>query len=234
VQKGKESAAWERAQILAMGKINMPAPNHGLAAQLLRQSNEDLLLQAIGLTSSPLAVEVLITRHERWTRHFIAWRARRTGLKPVDVEDAQQEALLALRKAIGHCDRGRVGNGGFVFRAFATKVVSNSFNDYVRRYRRRERRMDRSPSASDALNAMPDKAPTSDPEAAAIAQEWKTAWVRTLNGLEEDDRRLVEAHVAGTRLRAIANDLGHLYSVTKRRWQTLTGDLRQELGHWVE
>jgi RNA polymerase sigma factor (sigma-70 family) len=211
----------------------MYAPNHAPAIALLKQSNE-YLLQALVASASPLVAEALMLRHEPWARRLIASRARCTSLEPADVEDAQQEALLALGKAIDQYGRARVEAGYLSFRAFAAKVVINSFNDYLRRQRRTEQRLDRSAAAMEGLNSMPDPARAVDPQGVLIDRECQNACLDALSQLEEKDRRLVEQYVAGERLRVVAEDLDDLYLVTKRRWQTLASSLRRQLGHWME
>ena len=175
------------------------------------------------------AQELIICSHV-WARSLISQWAEPTAMKQVDIEDVQQECLLALKKASQRFQAERPEAVSLsAFRSFAFKVLRDSFVDYLRRYLRQEAHMDRSQSATEILHRLVDPANASNPAVAIIANERRMILTSILGALEPEDRFMLQEYASGTQLRDIAEELGRAYTVTKRRWQTISRKLRGSL-----
>ena len=96
-----------------------------------------------------------------------------------EAEDAAQEALL---KAYYALDRLRPG---VPFRAWLLRIVTNEARNVRKAARRRADLMSRTSGYFPPGSAAPS------PEAAALAGEQRTAILRALNGLREEDRVVI-------------------------------------------
>src|SRR5262249_2113579 len=85
------------------------------------------------------AGRVLLLRHCEWSRRLITRLARHRGLSPHDTEDALQDAMFAILKAICRYDTLRPGGqNGCLFQSFLGRVLTNRFKDFVKNLRRAE------------------------------------------------------------------------------------------------
>jgi RNA polymerase sigma factor (sigma-70 family) len=186
------------------------------------------------------AGHVLLLRHREWSRRLIVRLARHRGLSPHDTEDALQDAMFAILKAICHYDTLRPsGQNGCLFQSFLGRVLTNRFKDFVKHLRRTERHFSRPMPRFLELNEavgrrerqgtslLEDRG--SDPALIAQRKELVARVRNAVAHLDGMNHRLVDGLLSGRRLRAIADELGITYDVAKRRWRGIRTRLARHL-----
>ncbi len=119
---------------------------------LARMGSEELVVLAKECGYYP-AWEQLLVRHEGWKRRLVAWLASGHRLGGAEAEDAEQQAVFAMREAIASYDTGQLGlRGGCSFRTHLRRVLTARFQDFLRARRRYERGLDRSTSVEVAAD----------------------------------------------------------------------------------
>ena len=218
-----------------------PTTHKAYDLDLTRMGDEELVVLAQECGYQPAANELILRYHE-WMRGIITQKARRTRLTAADVEDAQQNAVFALREAVTRYDTFEfVKPRGCSFRTFLRLVLTSRFRDFVKHLGRRERHIDRfapdtgrldSDGGADGYRtARPDGRPNSLGDPAAVA-EWQEALARLEDALErlgEEARRMWELLASGLRLHAVAKQLGVSYDSAKRQRQRLLAGLKERL-----
>ncbi len=188
----------------------------------------------------PAARQELLLRFYDWSNRLIARLARRYGLSPPDVEDAQQDAVFGILKAIYRFDPFRGCNGNRVcFQSFLHRILSDRFKDFVKQLRHKKAH-DAHPmrSASESDSGMKAGCPDdwadpermNDPAVMAESNEFQALFWRAVEHLNGAEHSLVFALLSGTRLRKISNELAISYDAAKR----LRRSLRKHLGRLQE
>jgi RNA polymerase sigma factor (sigma-70 family) len=191
----------------------------------LRQTQDEKLVELATRCACRAAVHELILRYHDWMNRLIARQGRRLGLRWVDIQDAQQEAVFAMMEAVAKYDpyqHGKVRRCGF--HTFLQLVLTARLKDFAKHLRRVESRYDRSLSSTLALEGT-ERDPTS-------RAEWNELMARLQQALDQLDdglRRLWEQLLSGFRLRVVADQLGMSYHMAKRRRQKLLHELRARL-----
>jgi RNA polymerase sigma factor (sigma-70 family) len=208
---------------------------------LSRMGDEELVVLAQECGYGPAASE-LIVRYHKWMYHLVARKARGTRLSAADVQDAQQNAVFAIKEAIDHYNALELGKQkGCSFRTFLRQVLTRRFVDFVRQVKRDRKHFDRSPRGADVLEE--DNSPcgrrpirrdaphagTGDPADTAAWRELMARLHVAVGRLGEEARALWERLASGASLRVIAEEMGVSYDVAKRRRQTLLAQLTAEL-----
>lgn len=191
--------------------------------------DEPLVVLAQECGYQPAKTELLLRHRERCGR-LIGQLARRRGLRPADVEDALQDAVFGVLKAIARYDTRQLGRQkGCSFRAFLSRVVGDRFKDFVRHLWRSQRRCVFCPDVPDDGAWADHPARDGDPartleraELAAALREWT-------GHLGDRDRDLVHGLLAGLRLRAAASQVGISYDRAKRSWRKLRAGVPAQL-----
>jgi RNA polymerase sigma factor (sigma-70 family) len=184
----------------------------------------------------PAARQELLLRFYDWSNHLIARLARRYGLAPHDVEDAQQDAVFGIIKAIQRFDPFRVCKGDRAcFQSFLHRILSDRFKDFVKHLRQRtahDARPTRSASESDSRvkvccpEEWADPERMNDPAVMAESNEFQVLFWKAVEHLNGVEHSLAFALLSGGRLRKISNELAISYDAVKR----LRRRLRKRLG----
>ena len=227
---------------------------------MLTQSDSDVLFTTDALDNQPgedlledeelaflaencgcsTARQELLMRFYEWSNRLIAQLGRRRGLALADVEDAQQDAVFGILKAIQRFDARRVGQGNRAgFRAFLHRILSDRFKDFVKQLWRSKThdghpirpsdKLDRGVPAC-GLDDWADPERDSDPEAMAESNEVHVLFWEAVKHLDGVEYSLVSALLSGSRLRQISRELGISYDAAKR----LRRRLRKRLGRLQE
>ena len=190
------------------------------------------------------AQHALVLRYHDWCGRRIRWLAHHRGLTETETEDAVQDAVFGILKAIGRYDALKADrHGGCQFHTFLNRVLTDRFKDFVKQLRRSNRRCQPVTSAtkgvrtdSDRQQEMggvqhwPDKRWTSDPAAVLERKELLARLHEAMEQLPDTDRRLIEAYLSGVRWQVLACDLGLSYDAAKHRSRALRRRLALELG----
>jgi RNA polymerase sigma factor (sigma-70 family) len=172
----------------------------------------------------------LVIRHLPFTRRFVIKHARRVGLAPSYVADAQQEAALALLEAIGRYNpQNYPPEHRCSFHTFLNVVLRARFSDFVKLVWRAERHRQHCCASGKILNgqqaykvALADLANwedprQSDPALAVEKQEQMERVAELLQDLTSSKRFLWERLAAGVKLPMAARQLGISYAAARRR-----------------
>src|SRR5689334_7370391 len=118
----------------------MEQPRRGAHAQdLTTLGDEEMVLLATQHGHRP-AEAALLLRYRDWSSGLIQWLGQRRGLTPTDLEDAEQDEVFGILKAIGRYDRRRGSRpGGCLCHTFLHRVLTDRFKDFVKHLRRLER-----------------------------------------------------------------------------------------------
>ena len=203
--------------------------------------DEELVVLARECGFQP-AEAALLERFQGWTQTLIGQLGRRRGLAPTDVEDAAQDAVFGVLKAISRYDTRYVGlRGGCPFQAFLRRVVTDRFKDFVKKLWRYQGRFGKS------VNTMSEAATGTDTDYGhgthsfhdgkasdpVRTVEWRELMGRCrdfVGQLDDTGRGLVDGLMDGLRLRVIADHLRISYDSAKRRRRQLLGELATRLG----
>lgn len=194
-----------------------------------------------------LATKLLILRHRDGATNLIGQLARRHGLNSSDTEDAVQDAVFGILKAIHRYDTRQLGRPkGCTFQSFLRRVLSDRFKDFVKTLWRYRRRYLCVIPDSEALPSQSSQTLRSRPGLLSEAREkfvglddpvaevqWRETMDRfhtLIHQLDETDRVLVNGMLAGNRLRAIASHLNISYDSAKRRRRQLRRRFSDYLG----
>lgn len=185
------------------------------------------------------AEEVLMLRYQETSNRWIRQLARQRDLAPADVEDAMQDAVFGLLKAVARYDTAQIGKmKGCTFYAFLRRVVSDRFKDFVKslwRYQNRYRRSlyyteDGEEGASLRVSEGLHTDAQSDPAEQLERQELLRKFRELVDELDETGKRLIERLLSGERLRDIAEEMNISYDAAKRRRRQVLSKLADRLG----
>jgi RNA polymerase sigma factor (sigma-70 family) len=195
---------------------------------LSRLPDEELVRRAQAEGAHGPCAAALFARYYAQILRRVARRARSVRLARTELPDAQQEALWALPQAIAAYVVAPVGiPGRCTFRTFLDRIVRARVYDFVRKLRRAEHHLDRSTSVAEALGQ------GLGPEEVAEGKELQRKVAQVLRQVDPLDRRLWEEPLAGTPLKAVADELGIPYHQAKRRRQAVRAYLAEQLRSWV-
>lgn len=199
--------------------------------QLLSDRPEEELLRLAQAGTCPQAVAALVARYLGDLRALVARMAHAAHLPPDDADEALQEVLLLVPRAIRRYDLARLaGPRPCRLRTFLHRVAGHVFRNVLDRRGRaavRERRVRQ--AAAQALDgSTPSRAvdwmacsPDWREEPSLIAQEREARadLARGVADLDAEQRCLWEAVCAGTRLAVLARRLGRPPSTVRRDLQ---------------
>lgn len=181
------------------------------------------------------AADALIVRHFEYTRKIVARLALAAALQPHDVENAQQDAFFAMRRAILRYD---LSNPAYPFRGFLRKLVRDRFRDFLKRWWRRRRReclCGDTLLGTDGAAAMPPWLAAlagwqGEPLLAAQQREALAALDRAVGAFDETERRQWEEWCRDTPADVLARRLGCCPGTIRRQRQKLLATLQEQLG----
>jgi RNA polymerase sigma factor (sigma-70 family) len=193
-------------------------------------SNEELAAR-VRIDHSRPALNALIRRCYPLVRRWVRRLAKGVKLGRDAVEDAQQDAVFAIRAAArryrGDCHRCH-------FCTFLNRVVRDRFHDFVRHWRRernpdhRARRgvscLETSPARWELCLAGPGRTDL-DPATAAMTADAAEAIHRILDRLSLQERNLCRRMGDGIGHHRIARELGVSLPTLKRLWRRLKDKL---------
>jgi RNA polymerase sigma factor (sigma-70 family) len=187
--------------------------------------DEELVVLAQECGYRPAEAELLL-RHRDLSNAVVEQFARRRGLADADVDDARQDAVFGVLKAIARYDTRLLGKAQRCpFRAFLRRVLIDRVKDFVKLLWRYNVRYGRRADAEGWPHAGRD----SDPVRAAASNELMGRFREAVAQLDATQRRLVDGLIAGRRLRAIAGYLQISYDAAKRRRRRLRQELASRL-----
>ncbi len=211
--------------------------------QLTNLTDEELVA-LVTQSGFQQAEHVLLLRYREWSRRLIMRLARHGRLSPHDTEDALQDAMFAVMKAICRYDTSRLsGQNGCPFQSFLGRVLTNRFKDFVKHLRRTESHFGRPKPRFLELNEAGERRERrrtslledrgSDPALIAQRKELVARVRNAVAHLDEMNSRLVDGLLSGLRLRAVAEELGITYDAAKRRWRRIRTRLARQLAGLV-
>jgi RNA polymerase sigma factor (sigma-70 family) len=211
------------------------------AENLCALADEELVALVAEHGHAHPATNVLLLRHHGWAAAHAAERGRRWGLADDLLQDAMQDAVLAVLEAIRQYDPVQLGQQRRCrFRTFLWTVLEARLTDWLRRYGRKERRLDRSVDVRDLLSEEGQRGvstawrrgwPADGDPAQEAAQRDLLAHLReALERLPAEARLLLEETAAGTSMRVLAVRMGSTYDILKKWRKRLLGRLAAELG----
>jgi RNA polymerase sigma factor (sigma-70 family) len=225
----------------------------GYDLDLTKLRDEELAVLAAECGFQP-AEEELLLRYRDWSNSLIGRFSRLRKVAVPDVEDALQDAVLGILKAIAHYDTLQIGKpNGCSFRTFLRRVLTDRFKDFLKHLWRVKSHFGQPVPARPGQSVRPagelvagprdratggwdwpDTNGNSDPAAAAQGNEFKARIHETLDRLDDVERSLSEGLMAGKRLRVIAVELDISYDAAKRRWKKLRTKLAMRLEEFTE
>lgn len=193
------------------------------------------------------AQDALVLRYYSWISRRICWLARHRGLTATETEDAVQDAVFGILKAVGRYDTLKAErHGGCQFRTFLNRVLTDRFKDFVKQLRRSNRRCHVGTSAAKGfrpnraesleiygIQHLPDQRRTNDPAAVIEHQELVARLREVIERLHDADRLLLEAHTARVSWQVIASKLGLSCAAANHRWRVLRRRLALQLEPWL-
>ena len=222
---------------------------------LTKLRDEELAVLAAECGFQP-AEEELLLRYCDWSNSLIGRFSRLRKVAMPDVEDALQDAVLGILKAIAHYDTLQIGKpNGCSFRTFLRRVLTDRFKDFLKHLWRVKSHFGQPVPARPGQSVRPAGEPVassrdreratgewdwpdwdgnSDPAAAAEGNEFKARLREALDHLDEVERSLSEGLMAGKRLRVIAVELAISYDAAKRRWKKLRTKLAVRLEEFTD
>jgi RNA polymerase sigma factor (sigma-70 family) len=181
------------------------------------------------------AETALLQRYYDWSHNLIRQLSRRRGLSAADTEDAGQDAVFGILKAIARYDTQQLARpNGCSFGAFLRRVLTDRFKDFLKhvwrvqnRYRHLVHTDEDGYGKADGVALCKDE---QDNPAQAVAQEeWERRARNLVAQLGDRDRELIDILIAGGSLRTAAERLGLSYDQAKRHWRRLRAELARRL-----
>lgn len=198
-------------------------------------TDEELVVLAVECGYAP-ATELLLQRVHVTSTRIVMGRARRLHLSNEDTDDAVQNAVFAVLRAINRYDTRRmIPPAACKFRTFMERVVRDDFKDFVSALWRRKVHFpqfcegDRHAGDCAAENAWASADPAAGPCRVAQQNELVMILRETIKQLSQCERSLYESRLAGDSLTSIAATLNISSFAAKRLWQKLLTKLRKSL-----
>jgi RNA polymerase sigma factor (sigma-70 family) len=170
----------------------------------------------------------LIARHAaRVQEHVGHLAAQHQHLRPDEVEDAQQQAILWLCEAVAKYDTLEIGKEhGRSFTSFLEEVVERRLYDYGRARRRREKHR-----ATGGGVAFDDLADAGQPDPAAVARDHALLERigQIVETMERRERAVWHGRAAGKRVAAVARELRCTERTVYTLWKNVVRRLRAEV-----
>lgn len=179
------------------------------------------------------AEETLLLRYQETSNRWIRRLARQRDLEPADVEDAIQDAVFGLLKAVARYDTAQIGKlKGCTFYAFLRRVLSDRFKDFVKSLWRYQNRYRRSLSVSEDGDLGGDYLckEDADPAEELERKELLRQFRELVEELDDTGRRMMERLLSGERLREVAAHLNISYDAAKRRRRQVLSKIAARLG----
>jgi len=188
------------------------------------------------------AEEELLLRYRSWCSRLISRLGRRRGLTSHEIEDAAQDSVFSILKAIERYDTDQMGRiRGCSFQSFIGRVATDRFKDFVKKLYRTKIRFGCSldtfhrtdcpgeaPHDSGRFLVCPKK--TNDPVHMSQRREMDAQLGDFLNDLDDSAKMFMELLLGGTSLREAAERAGFSYDQGKRMRRRLRGQLARRLG----
>ncbi len=208
---------------------------------LSQVSDEALVVLAKECHFRPAEKELLL-RYRLWCNRLIVRLGRRRGLTLHEIEDAAQDAVFSIMKAVERYDTFQMGRlRGCSFQSFVGRVVTDRFKDFVKKLYRVKIRFGRSLQTYERVDTRCDAEHDSgsqwacpkkgnDPVHMSQRREMDRQLGEFLVSLEPPDRQFMELLLAGVRLREAAERVGFSYDKGKRTRRRLRAQLANRLG----
>jgi RNA polymerase sigma factor (sigma-70 family) len=211
--------------------VSTLAEDRGLDLNPLQDEALVVLAKECGYQPAETA---LVLRYRGWSGSLVGGLARQRGLSAVDTEDAVQDAVFGILKAIARYDTLQLGRAnGCSFAAFLRRVLTDRFKDFLKHLWRVQKRYRCSLTAAEDDGGdggpAPCEAREADPAQAAARAEWQKRFREVLAQLDASERELVDVLLSGVTVRAAADRLAISYDKAKRRWRKLRADLARRL-----
>src|SRR5262249_60464130 len=108
--------------------------------ELHKLRDEELVVLATARGCQSAEAELLL-RYQAWSNRLILRLARGQGLAPADIEDAQQDAVFGVLRAVARYDPLQLDQPlGCPFHTFLHLVLTDRFKDFVTHLPRGHRR----------------------------------------------------------------------------------------------
>jgi RNA polymerase sigma factor (sigma-70 family) len=192
--------------------------------------SDEELVRLVRKSRSVDALVALTERHLPSVRRVLDAWGQKVPLSLEDQEDVRQEAFLFLLRAVREYNANRTPpHTKSRFRTFLGSMILSKFQDFLRRLRRRERRIDRSISAEDILRTKAVPPEQFDPTDVAVRDEQWQKLAAALCAFDKPYRRLFNDLELGRSLHAIAANLGWSYDRVKRMRRKMLAQLTNQL-----
>lgn len=204
-------------------------------------TDEALVVLAKECQFRPAEKELLL-RYRAWCNRLIVRLGRQRGLTLHEIEDAAQDSVFSVFKAVERYDTRQMGRiRGCSFQSFVGRVVTDRFKDFVKKLYRNRIRYGRSlqtiagsRSGADCDTdlsgqlACPKK--VNDPVHMCQRREMDSQLRSFLDALDASARKFMELLLAGTSLRDASARVGFSYDKGKRVRRRLRAQLAVRLG----
>jgi RNA polymerase sigma factor (sigma-70 family) len=178
-------------------------------------------------------LDMMVQHCQAWVEHGVGVLARSTSLTAADRDDAQQEILLAVVKAI--LPRLSAPPRAADFRAFVDQIIRTRFNTFLRDHARYLGHFDHAVDvyllAEQGVNPalVLTEGAAGDPTVTAIACEEHDRLEEALQRLSTADRMLVHKAAAGLSREEMAATEGTSRRTLGRQWARILRHLRSWL-----
>ena len=206
-----------------------------------RVTDEALVVLAKECHFRPAEKELLL-RYRAWCNRLVVRLGRRRGLSLHEIEDAAQDAVFSIFKAVERYDTDQLGRvRGCSFQAFAGRVVTDRFKDFVKKLYRVKIRYGRSLQTferntvsteidceSKRQIACPKKC--NDPVHMSQRREMDTEVRSFLDDRDAAASQFMKHLLSGVPLREASERVGYSYDKGKRMRRSLRGQIARRLG----
>jgi RNA polymerase sigma factor (sigma-70 family) len=208
----------------------MPPPEIATVSDVSAFTDVELL-RLIGESHCVPARNALVARHYGEVCHLLARYGSGTRLGNEDQEDARQEVLCALFKALEKfAAAANTPKGAREFREFLEAFVRGRFANCVRALRRRESHIDRTTPIEELLEQAPHAANgVADPAELAAQREQCAQLDAALPDLDASMQSLWDELESGHSFRMSAAALGLSYFRVRHMCQQMLVQLRDRL-----
>ncbi len=208
---------------------------------LSQMADEPLVVLAKECQFQPAEQELLL-RYRMWSNRLIVQLGRKRGLTLHEIEDAAQDAVFSVIKAVQRYDTRQMGRiQGCSFQAFVGRVATDRFKDFVKKLYRIKTRFGRSlhryehketgdVSGLDANSRLACPKKSNDPVHMSQRREMDAELRRFLDGLDAAACQFMEHLLAGDSLRDASAHAGYSYDKGKRMRRKLRGKIARRLG----